>query len=266
MKTLSLPLLGDVFRLSVVMLLSAHSAFPATITAVSFCPVTAEGSVNGPFVWDAVGGNFCWNIFFSSHTPDAPLLNGPFDAGATPSILLRGGTNVLYFFCEPPPGVLPNWLYAGMSLHFDGNLLPDISVKAPWFRGFDGVDPYPAFSANSFTNTLSGFCSGAQGSGKLSYTNSTEELTLVEWVVGNLGIQWSDRVSPKDAIPNGIADIFGRVVLYLLPKANMIFLRPSEMEISWQSVTNVSYVVLFRSSLTSNIWTPLGNPIEGHWE
>ena len=40
-------------------------------------------------------------------------------------------------------------------------------------------------------------------------------------------------------------------------------IRTSQVEVCWNSLTNLSYQVQYRSSLTENLWTALGNCVQG---
>ena len=41
----------------------------------------------------------------------------------------------------------------------------------------------------------------------------------------------------------------------------LVTIRPSEVEVCWNSISNLTYQVQYRSDLTSNLWTPLGDDV-----
>lgn len=41
----------------------------------------------------------------------------------------------------------------------------------------------------------------------------------------------------------------------------LVTIRPSEVEVCWNSIPNLTYQVQYRSELTTNLWTPLGDDI-----
>jgi hypothetical protein len=54
---------------------------------------------------------------------------------------------------------------------------------------------------------------------------------------------------------------FSHVTQFTFEPPPLVTIRPSEVEVCWNSISNLTYQVQYRSDLTTNLWTPLGDDI-----
>jgi hypothetical protein len=54
---------------------------------------------------------------------------------------------------------------------------------------------------------------------------------------------------------------FSHVTQFTFEPPPLVTIRPSEVEVCWNSIPNLTYQVQYRSDLTANVWTPLGDDI-----
>ena len=62
----------------------------------------------------------------------------------------------------------------------------------------------------------------------------------------------------------GVGDIrFSHVTQFTFEPPPLVTIRASQVEVCWNSISNLTYQVQYRSTLTTNTWTNLGSPVIG---
>ena len=102
------------------------------------------------------------------------------------------------------------------------------------------------------------------------YDPAAGNLVLDLQIVGNGSAVTFDTESGNPAIGRvGIGsstattgDIrHSHVTQFTFEPSPLVTIRPSEVEVCWNSISNLTYQVQYRSDLTANLWTPLGDDI-----
>jgi len=223
--------------LVVALTFGTHKIHGATLSgAVVFSAGTDGEAANGQ-IWDTGSDVTLSRLFISVLTPTGYVaLNGPDASHGAVNYLLHPGTNS--FRLTGQSGQSQPFAVFGLNLFLDGKPLPVISIKAPLGGG--------ALSTNSSTNTLAPNKIPVPAAGTLEYSNVLEKVALIATI-------WN---SSSDGA-GGVLD------LIVQPQNAPMDIRFSEVEVCWWSLPNVPYQVVYRSVLTTNIWTTLGTPVLG---
>ena len=73
-----------------------------------------------------------------------------------------------------------------------------------------------------------------------------------------------DRVSASTTSPDQLLDFVGTLTLVVFPPSERLAIRSSQVALSWFAETGVTYQVYYRSVITTNKWSPLGDPVAGN--
>ena len=234
--------------------LSIGSSNSAVLSGAILFNATDSGAPVGRGIWDTLPSTFSYKLWFTTGSPGGNpnsitnrFLNGPELAYCNIAIPLASGTNQLTFFCENSSGSS----YMGLNLFFNNHLSPDISLFVP--VGASDISPNNAPSTPGMDGT------NYPGAGTLQFEDAFERVLMTGFQIVSAG----DRVSPYYASPNGVADFLAWITVVVLPKAQALEIRFSQVDLCWDSPTNAVFQVMFRSSLTTNLWSPLGNLVSG---
>src|SRR5207253_200615 len=142
----------------------------------------------------------------------------------------------------------------------NGHVAPDLSVfVAP--RTSAAAPPFQVNNASATPN-LSG--SLVPASGKTNYVDGLYTVTLTEFSFSVPSLYQIDRVSASTTSPDQLLDFVGTLTLVVLPPSERLAIRSSQVELTWFAQTGVTYQVYYRSVITTNKWTPLGDPVAGN--
>jgi hypothetical protein len=190
-------------------LFSLNSASAATLTAGFIFGADATGNATDQ-EWDTRAGSDQYKLWFTEGTPDGgltnPFLNGPSWGEVPISLHLHSGTNQFTIYGEPG---LPR-PFVGLNLFFDGQVVPQISVKAA--ERTNSV--VPAFSANAASKTwgLHDYGIGGAktpGAGAVWFYANGEKISLTDFYWAVPAIFETDRVSHHSIAHSGDADFIG---------------------------------------------------------
>jgi hypothetical protein len=212
-----------------------HHAHAATLTGIIAFSSTQRGDV-GRCIWDTSpeGGWVDLNCFH-----DGKPINNPVNHQVSIAARLHAGTNIITFTGVPDP-TYNYFIYQAANLFFDGHILPDISVRGP----VCGTPTPCEFTTNTAPATMAMDGTGTPPSPRLDYVTSADKVTLADY-------QFSPGYN-------------GTITLVVEPTLELLSVRISEVEITWPSLSNVTYQVQYASSLTSNVFQPIGEPIPGN--
>jgi len=182
-------------------------ASPATALPVITGAVTYDF---GNQVWSTEGSR--WALWLKAGDPSGPFLNGP---GRQVNIPLQLGTNTFTIlgnlggYDEPAHG---------LSLHFDGGALPDISVSAPTDRSSTEDPAFSAIPAGMLIMSLGGSPQSVAAPGSLSYTTGAETVTLTDFRWTHPSVDGLDLVNPGSPSPGSGPDYVGTFTLVVVPE------------------------------------------------
>ncbi len=216
------------------LLLSCLHVPGATLTGVILFSSTQAGAVGG-CIWDtsAEGGFVDLKCFH-----DGIPINDPPNHKVPIAATLHAGTNVILVTAQPDP-IYNYFIYQAVNLYFDGHVLPDISLKGP----VCGTPTPCSFTSNTAPTTISMQGATVPSSPRFDYVTPADKVTVVDY-----------QMTPGY---NGV------ITLVVEPTLELLNVRVSQVEITWPSLTGLNYQVQYASSLTSNIFQPIGSPIPG---
>jgi hypothetical protein len=185
----------------------------AFLTGATVFSSDSTGPVVTPNVWNTLGGDKWYNIYFTSAntTIHSPFINSGNAAAASPSIDLTPGSYQFYLIADP--GMASQ--YEAVNLFFSGNTgQPTLSAFAPLAT----TSTAPAFSVDASPSTLE-----LNGNTKIAGAG-TLSATIGDVVVNLTGYSWSqpsvynlDRVSEFDSTADGLYDYVGSITLNVTP-------------------------------------------------
>jgi len=198
-------------------LLFALAAFPqTTLTGAVQFSTNSTGAAAGGQVWNTLGGDSYYDLWFALDPAATSPINGPSDADAGISIPLAAGSSYSYYIFGQPN---TSFTFNGLNLFFDGNnSTPGISVFGP-------IDS-PAFLPNGSSTLTLGDASVA-GSGSIAYgaDGVVVVVTGYEWHVPETPP--GDVCQAKVFAPGDGADYFGSFSLQVFPEATLAVSQPS---------------------------------------
>jgi len=227
------------------------------LTDISIFSASSTGGYDGnPSSWDywnSRSGEGYADIWIQN--PGGAFLNGPTESTVRPKIPLTPGVYT-YRLAMSPGADWPNY---GINLFFNTSNTPSISAYCP-IR----VSAAPTnFWANGNVYTLRATSlSSVPSAGTLSFISGDKRITLTDFFIARPAVYGIDIVQPFSTAPDGLKDYIGGITLRVdaFPRASI---RVSEVEISWPTETNMQYQVEYKSSLTTNTWQQLTDPING---
>ena len=244
---------------------------PATeLTALMLFSCDANGNPAGNFVWDTRGsGSDFYKLWLTPGVPGgspdgltAPFINGPTWALAPIRLPLAAGTNefTMTFQHNGP------WSAFALNLFFEGDLVPALSVKAPWRTG----ETIPAFTPNRAPQTFSMTsypAPDAPAAGTASAIIADRRVEVTAYYVAATNVFNVGRVSSHAARSDGGLDYIGTFTLVVGPRRPThnikIDLHVTEVTICWESEAGSLYQVEYRTPGQDNTWTKLGQPVAG---
>lgn len=185
-------------------------AQPILSGAVQFS-ANSSGAATGGQIWNTLGSDGLFNLYFTQPNTGigGSLLNSGNGASTALNLTLAPGAYEFFYFGQPGSDTG----FAALNLFFDGNTsTPRISVFAATDTAAPSP-PYPSFSANSSTNTLTLAGSIVAGAGTLSYSSGGFTVTLTDYGWSTPGVFGLDRVQAFSNAPGGGNDFVGMVRL-----------------------------------------------------
>jgi hypothetical protein len=138
----------------------------------------------------------------------------------------------------------------------------DFLLPSPVFSfGFDFVEPEfdpfvnAPFIDSTFSVTLK---DGASVIGSFTFNAPNDTVAFV----GVLSDTPFDRVEVRELVGSHDNEFFGKMYAGGLPPPRLS-IRVSQIELCWDSISNTVYQLHYRSSLTTNVWLPLGGTFLG---
>jgi hypothetical protein len=246
--------------LSVSLLATTSRSVDLTGAWIFSCDATGQRS--GAPAWDTVPGDGVFNIWIASGLPEKGgltnlFLNGPDEQSGSPNLTLHSGTNHFTLFATALSGTTLD--HAALNLFLNGHVAPDISVFAPP-RTSAAV---PAFQVNNASATPNLNGSFVPASGKTNFIDGLFTVTLTEFSFAMPSLYQIDRVNAIATTSDQLLDFVGTLTLVVSPPSERLSIRSSQVAVSWFAQTNVMYQVYYRSLVTTNKWTPLGDLVRG---
>ena len=214
-------------RLTLCALLAGHfllfsPASGQTLTAITLFSTDSTGTESGFQFWDTrPDPNGLFDLWIAPGSPGGlpnglttSFINGPAGSQAGISIPLQMGAN--RFTINAQAG--PTFAFHGMNLFFNGQVPPDISVKAATRTGA----AIPAFSANSGASTLDANADRVPGSGTLVHLDGTVRVTMTDFSWAAPSVFGVDRIGSYSTAPNGQNDFVGSFTLYVGPTSPIV--------------------------------------------
>jgi len=243
--------------------LLATTSRAANLTGAWIFNSDATGQKSGITAWETVPANSIFNIWITSGLPEKGgltnrFLNGPDDPSVSPDLPLHPGTNHFTFFGTAVAGTtLDN---AALNLFLNGHVAPDLSVFAPP-RTSDAV---PVFQVNNASATPNLNGSLVPASGKTNFVEGLYTVALTEFSFAVPSLYQIDRVNAVATVADQQLDFVGTLTLVISPPSERLLIRSSQVALSWFTETGITYQVYYRSLITTNKWTPLGDPVPGN--
>lgn len=201
------------FVLAAILLLLSPAPATADLILTGALEFSSDGSGNsfGGQIWNSLGGDGMSNLYVTqanSGTAGTFLNTGDTNPSARINVSLTPGTYTFHIFGDPGADVGNN----GLNLFFNSDdINPRISVFAPSDQS--PSPPYPAFSANSSTNTVDLQGGTVSGSGNLVYSDGQLSVALTEYRWSNPSVENLDRVFNFGDSSNGTSDFVGHFTL-----------------------------------------------------
>jgi hypothetical protein len=90
-----------------------------------------------------------------------------------------------------------------------------------------------------------------------------QSITL-DTVVGNPTAREIVNTTSSNAVTAEFVLPFIQVIQFLFEPPHLLTIRASQVELCWNSISNLTYQVQYRSDLTTNLWTSLVNCVQGN--
>lgn len=228
--------------------------FPAALrgepklTGATLYSADPGGVPLGISLWNTVGGDGIFNVYFFEGSFDAPVFlnRGDLTTSAALKWPMGPGEVELGFAASTTPHG-----YVGLNLYFGTN-------RISAFRAVDHSSVFWVLPSDTPTFGLSGI---EKGSGTLSVRVEDLVVTLLDFT---LDLPPRDRVGDFDANPDGAPDTVGHIRLRVDAKPEVsLVIEISQIRVCWPSSVNYIYQPQYRSSDTENLWVNLGPPIVG---
>lgn len=107
---------------------------------------------------------------------------------------------------------------------------------------------------------------GGTNSGSFAFTHlPSDTQTNMRWEYHEILVTGNGLDELRFASTSADYNDAGPVIdnISITPLEEILSIRVSQVELCWDSVTNFTYQVEYRSSLTTNSWVPLGSPRQG---
>jgi len=257
-------------RISLLLWLSLAGGYARAgqLTGVMVFSCDSAGNPAGNFVWDTRGlDSDFYKVWLTSGVPGgrpdgltASFINGP-DWGHAPiNLTLNEGPNQFTIFFE----YNGPWPFFAVNLFFESNAVPAISVKTP-LRTNDSV---PHFTANTapLTYSMTSYPSPNAPAAGTTRAILDQTVDLTVFVVAAPAVSARDRVDTHQVGASGRNDYIGSFTLDVSSRhrQSRIQLHVTEVTLCWDSQTNQSYQVQYRSAHSPSGWTDVGAPVTGN--
>jgi len=250
-----------------LMVVGGHAS-SAQLTGAMVFSCDSAGNPAGNFVWDTRGlDSDFYKVWITPGLPEgnpdgltAAFINGPDWAHAPLDLTLVKGQNHFTLFFEYNGA----WPFFAVNLFFNSNSVPAISVKAP-LRTNDSV---PRFTANlaplSYSMTSYPSADAPAAGTNRALLDRTVELTAYD--VAAPAVFTRDSVGTHQVGASGRDDYIGTFTLDVSSRHRQptIQLHVTEVTVCWDSETNRTYQVQYRSAHTPGGWVELGALVTGN--